>query len=55
MNKLKLEKAGDEIEFWYEDSDEVLLFVNSEYPSVLFRDDIVELIGFLSQFVDGEV
>lgn len=54
MKELMLSSSGDEAEFKYEDSDEVLLYLNSEYPAVLFRDDVIELIGFLSQFVDGE-
>jgi len=55
MKELMLSRSCDEVEFKYEDSDEILLYVNSDYPNVLFRDDVIELIGFLSQFVDGEV
>lgn len=55
MKELVLSSSGDELEFKYEDSDEILLYVNSDYPNVLFRDDVIELIGFLSQFVDGEI
>lgn len=55
MKELMLSSSGDEVEFKYEDSDEILLYVNSDYPNVLFREDVIELIGFLSQFVDGEV
>ncbi len=49
------ERTGDGIEFEYESPDEIYLTVNDSHPSVLCRDDVVELIGFLSQFVDGEI
>lgn len=55
MKELMLSSSGDEVEFKYEGSDEILLYVNSDYPNVLFRDDVIELIDFLSQFVAGEV
>lgn len=55
MKELMLSSSGDEVEFKYEDSDEILLYVNSDYPNVLFRNDVIELIRFLSQFVDGDM
>lgn len=54
--KLSLgEKTGEDIEFEYESPDEVYISVNDSHPSVLCRDDVVELIAFLSQFIDGEI
>jgi len=55
IHMIELDGSGDDIKFLYEDSDEILLYVNSSNPSVLFREDVIELIGFLSQFVDGEI
>lgn len=58
MNKMIEEKlslgelTGVDIEFEYESPDEVYLKVNDGYLTVLCRDDVIELIGFLSQFVD---
>lgn len=55
IHMIELDGSGDDVKFLYEDSDEILLYVNSTYPAVLFREDVIELIGFLSQFVDGEI
>lgn len=52
MNKLTLVESGDEFRFEYESKDEVYLELNGAHLAVLFRDDAIELIGFLSQFVD---
>jgi len=52
MNSLNLVESGDEFCFEYESPDEVYLELNGAAPAVLFRDDVIELIGFLSQFVD---
>ena len=49
------DRTGDDVEFEYESPDEIYLSVNDAHPAVLCRDDVVELIGFLSQFVDGEI
>lgn len=49
------DRTGDDIEFEYESPDEIYLTVNDSHPSVLCRDDVIELIGFLSQFVDGDL
>lgn len=49
------DRTGDDVEFEYESPDEVYLSVNDSHPAVLCRDDVVELIGFLSKFVDGEI
>lgn len=54
--KLNLgERTGDDVEFEYESSDEIYLSLNDSHPAVLARDDVVELIGFLSKFIDGEI
>lgn len=54
--KLSLgECTGEDIEFEYESPDEIYLSLNGSHPAVLARDDVVELIGFLSKFVDGEI
>lgn len=55
IQTLDLNSSGDEFTFLYEDPDEVLVYVNSPHPSVLSRSDIIELVGFLSQFIDGEI
>jgi len=52
MNELALNTSGDEFIFQYEDKDEVYLELNGAPLAVLFRDDVIELIGYLSQFVD---
>ena len=50
------ERTGDDIDFeYYMSSDEIYLSVNDSYPAVLCSEDVIELIGFLSQFVDAEV
>ncbi len=49
------DRTGDDVEFEYESPDEIYLSVNDSHPAVLCRDDVVELIGFLSQFVDGDI
>lgn len=46
---------GDEVIFEQESPDELSLSVNNADLGTIKRDDIVELIGFLSQFVDGEI
>lgn len=54
--KLSLgERTGDDIEFEYESPDEIYISVNDSHPAVLCRDDAIELIGFLSQFVDQQL
>lgn len=52
MKELMLSSTGDEVEFKYEDSDEILLYLNSEYPSVILREDVIDLIGFLCDFIE---
>lgn len=52
-NEIRLETSGDIICVEYESPDEIYINVNGGYYAVLFKDDVVELIGFLSQFVDG--
>ena len=46
---------GDEVVFEQESLNELSLSVNNVDLGVINRDDVVELIGFLSEFVDGEI
>lgn len=52
MNTLELSYYGDKFAFEYNDADELYLSLNDNMPSTLGRDEVVELIGFLSEFVD---
>jgi len=56
MKEVKLKTYfGDEVVFEYEGKEEILLSVNHADFGALTKDDIVELIGFLSNFVDGDI
>ena len=55
MNTLELSYYGDRFSFEYKEADELFLTLNDNLPATLGRDQVIEIIGFLSQFVDGEV
>ena len=56
MKSLTLEsESGDVLYVEYESYDELYINKSNGYPAVLYRDDVIELIGFLSQFVDQEL
>lgn len=52
MNKLEIVYYGDKYTFEYGYPEEICLTLNDAPPSALGRDEVVELIGFLSEFVD---
>lgn len=52
MNKLELSYFGDKYVFEYSYPEEVCLTLNDADPAVLGRDEVVELLGFLSEFVE---
>lgn len=57
MNTIELSYYGDKFAFEYTEAeaDELFLTLNDNMPATIGRDEVIELIGFLSQFVDGEV
>lgn len=52
MKDILMISSGDKVQFEYESKDELYIELNDWPPAILFRDDVIELIGFLSQFAD---
>lgn len=56
MNILYLQSSrGERVEFYVTDDEHFSIQYGNEYAVELTKEDAQELLGFLSQFVDGEI
>ncbi len=56
MNNLYLQGVfAERVEFKVVDEDYFSVHYGNEYPVRMTKEDAQELIGFLSEFVDGEI